>query len=971
MGIFTYILFIDFIFALNMAIRQLIHKDLRKYPENRLFSALCFASAVWSFGFWGIRIQTVPEQAHLFRIIGMIGTFAYLSLAQVLFCQVLGSIKKYIFPICAVTAFSYVICFFICQPGQVIYTLGTGGMTYSFAPSLWNNIYTIYCIVIACNLLATILYLRFASKLKRMRALASKLLFMITIMAFGMTLDTILPLFGFEAIPGSTLGQFVAMLALQNALNYANRSRITIDNMPSYVYTSFPKPVLVYDSKFTLQIQNDIAPQFFGLNKVEIQSFRIDELFDIDPDEVFDFSENYREIDTHCNANDMPCNLSISKIHDDYMDVIGHIVIVTDLTERMENIARLERAIQEAENANQSKTIFLANMSHEIRTPMNAIIGFAELAGKKNTNKEIREYIDGIRLSSRNLLAIINDILDITKIESGKMEIIPADYYVADLLDDVSLIISQQAKQKGLSFFMKTDETIPTKMFGDKVRIRGVLINILNNAVKYTNEGSVTFETKVISRTDDNVKLGFIISDTGIGIREENMGNLFKSFERLDQQINYGVEGSGLGLSIAKGYVTLMGGEISVESVYGQGSTFTVKIDQKVIDPSPMHHRFTIDRVSENPEPAAQLVIRDTRVLLVDDNRVNLMVAKGLLASYGLTVDTASGGAEAIELCKKTHYPIVFLDQMMPGMDGIETMKRIRYIDDFYTGGSGGGRIVALTANAIRGTRQMLIDEGFDEYLGKPMNLKQVERVLVTYIPADKVHYEEPSAPEPEEEEVPEESGETEETKYLTGHLPNLDVSIGLKNCGGKVKDFLSILKINYTYGEKNLKELEELLNRKDYENYTIKVHAMKSTTAGIGAMEVSTMARKQEEAGKQHDYAYIDANFEQLRTAYIAQLKQIREVLCHFGELDEAPVETDAPMLDQDMISNILLNIKNHLDSFDFAKVFDILDDVRKYRLSPQNQELFSQIASKMDNLDVDTVRALIEEQHSSSTSL
>lgn len=954
--IFPYILFICFIFALCLSVKQ-YNKEIRKYTENRYFSALCMASAVWSFGFWGIIIQTEPERAHAFRIVGMIGMFAYLTIAQLMLCWLTGTLQKFVYLIAAVTGVGYVICFFICQRDQVTYHLSSIGMTYEFNPGLWNSAYVMYCIFIAVNMLGSILYMRTKMQRKRMRVLAEKLLVVFAIIVFGMVFDTILPMFGILAVPGSTIGQFIALLALYQALSFADRSRITNDNMSLFVYSSLTTPVLVYDDCYSLQIVNDVAYDFIGLKDTVFDEARLDRFFSVDEREAFQFSGKRKDIDALCYNNHLDCNLTISKIHDDYDDIVGYIITVTDLSERMEYIGRLEQAIQDAENANQAKTTFLANMSHEIRTPMNAIIGFAELAQKKKLTKEVRGYIEGIHLASRNLLAIINDILDITKIESGKMEIIPDNYYVADLLDDVSLIISQQAKKKGLAFFMKMDKTIPTQMYGDKVRIRSVLINVLNNAVKYTNEGSVTFEIKVTARSEEEIDLSFIVSDTGIGIRQEDMGSLFKSFERLNQKVHYGVEGSGLGLAIAQGYVNLMGGEITVDSVYGQGSVFTVAIRQKVIDPTPLKHCFTIDRThEENAAPKKQLVIRDTRVLLVDDNQINLMVARELLASYGLSVDAASSGAAAIELCQKTHYPIVFLDQMMPEIDGVETMRRIRDIDAFYRAG-GEGKIIVLTANAIRGSREMLMGEGFDEYLGKPMNLKQVERLLVRYTPAEKVGY---VYVDDEEEEK---DAQMEAISYLKEKLPSIDVELGLDNCGGKVSDYLSILKINYDYAKKHLDELGELLNRKDYENYTIKIHAVKSTSRGIGALGVSDAARKHEEAGEAQAYRYIEENFDAFRDAYAALTQQLGEVLRHFGTIEGHASDETVNEPDRSMVANILLNIRNHVEAFDFSKVFEVLDEVKKFRLSTQDEELFSKVAACMDELKVDQVKELIAE--------
>ena len=871
----SYSLFTCFLAAMYLFFVQCKRESI-KYTENRLCALLSLASFVWSFCFWEVNIQIEPEAAYAFRAVGMYAVFTYLIIAQLLVCRLSGTAKSYYNPITMVSLLGFVICYFVIQKDQVTYYLTDIGMTYRFHPGFWNNVYTTYCVVISINMLASIIYMFIKTDRRSLRSLGIKLLISEFIVVFGMIFDTVLPLFGKPAIPGSTIGQFFAVLVLYNAICFVNRSRITVDNMSSYVYSSLSTPVLVYDSEYKLQIANDVAYYFVGLNEASIGNSAIDTLFCLEEKDIFDFSGPNKTLDAVCISNNIPCNLTISKIHDDYYDVVGYIIIVTDLSERMQYIDRLEQAKLEAENANSAKTIFLANMSHEIRTPMNAIIGFSELALSKDISPEIREYVEGIHLASRNLLAIINDILDITKIETGKMEIIPDNYYMAELLEDVSLIISRQAESKGLEFNMKTTGDIPSELYGDKVRLRGVLINILNNSVKYTKKGTVGFEIKVISGSEDKVKLAFIISDTGIGIRPEDKERLFQSFERLDQQLHYEVEGSGLGLAIVKGYVSLMNGDITVESEYGKGSVFTVVVEQGVVDATPLSKINAHEAVTATSS-LGKLKVRDTRVLAVDDNRINLMVVKGLLNSYGIEVDMASGGAESIELCKGTHYPIVFMDRMMPEMDGVEAMRCIREIDEYYAPG-GEGKIVVLTADAIRGARESLINKGFDEYLGKPVNLKQLERLLVQFLGPDKIEYKEDGG---EEENLPDESAhDTPELVILKKNLPGVDVEAGIKYFGDDLSIYMSSLNDNYIYGERDLKELKEMLQNKDYESYTIRMHAIKSCYRNLGEKKVSDMAWEQEQAGREGRYEYIEEHFEEFLDAYRTLLDGMKKAL-------------------------------------------------------------------------------------------
>ena len=957
-SLFPYILFTCFLVAVALSIRQ-CKKEALKYPENCLFLLLCICSAIWSVSFWGMNIQREPENAHIFRAIGLLGVFFYLIIAQLFVCYLTGTLKAYYFPIGIISLVGFVIYFFIIQKGQVTYELYEIGMSYRFNQGFWAYAYIVFCIAVAVNILISIVYMFFHVSRKRLRVLAGKLLLMEGIIVLGMILDILMPLFGGPAYYASTIGQSMGILITYRTITFINRSRITVDNMSSYVYSSLTTPVFVFDENYKLQLLNDVAGEFIGVQETDIGNASIASLFSAQVDENLFLNSGQKNVDVICNNNQVHCNISISKIFDDYYDVIGYIVAVTDLSERYEYTTKLEQAIKEAESANQAKTTFLANMSHEIRTPMNAVIGFAELVLKKEISKEVREYVEGIRLASRNLLAIINDILDITKIESGKMEIIPAKYYIADLLDDVSLIIFQQAKKKGLDFVMKTDEQVPTQLYGDKVRLRGVLINILNNAVKYTKEGTVSFEVKVLPQTADTVLLSFIISDTGIGIRPEDQKVLFQSFSRFDQKLHYGVEGSGLGLAIANGYITLMGGKIIVDSVYGKGSVFTVNVEQKIIDATPLKRQFTIDRTKEDAPEPCQLTIHDTRVLVVDDNHINLLVIKGLMESYGLSVDTAPGGAEAIERCRETHYQLVFMDQMMPEMNGIEAMQRIREIDPYYATG-GEGKIIVLTADAIRGARETLLKKGFDEYLGKPMNLRQLERLLVLYLPSDKISISTRFPKEEDHNKLTEGSGKMD-IDYLHKNLPSFDIALGLRNCGGEISDYLEILKINYEYGNKSLDELETLLTKKDYENYTIKIHSMKSTTKNMGAMSVSDMARKQEEAGRAGEYDHLGLDFASFRAKYESLLREIEEVLRHYHLIEEQANSPDSMELDRKVLDDILTNIQMHVDAFDFDAVFEILKNRKQYRLPQEYEELFDKLEAAMEELDVDTVRSLV----------
>lgn len=959
--IFPQMLFACFVLALYFALVTFGKKEMR-YKENKLFAAFCLSSAVWSFGFFGVLIQTEPDKAYAWRALGMIGTFSYLITAQLLVCHFSGIKKFFRYLFNGFSFLGVIIYFFVIQKDLVTYELSDIGMTYSFSQGLWNNLYISYSVVLAINMLIIIIYMLRNSKTQRIKELAKKILLTEFIIVFGMLFDTIFPIIGKMALPGSSLAQFMGLVVMYNAITFVSHSRINISNMSEFIYYSLTVPVLVYDSNKQLQILNDTAFSFLGVDKDHMGEAGIEQLFTLKQEEAFDFEGKSHEVDAICCHNQLYCSLSLNKIYDDYGDLIGYIIIVTDLSERMKNMQELEDAMKEAEHANKAKSIFLANMSHEIRTPMNAIIGFSELLLKMDIEEDVRKHVEDIRWSSHNLLAIINDILDISKIESGKMELVLDNYFTGNLLNDLALIIAPQAEKKGLDFHMNVDETIPKELYGDKIRIRGILINILNNAVKYTQKGSVTFEASILNQNENSIKLEFKISDTGIGIRQENLANLFKNFERLDQKIHYGIEGSGLGLAIANGYVALMDGEIQVESTYGEGSVFTVILEQEIIDAAPLEKEYKHKKEPLSENNTENMKIHGIKVLVTDDNPVNLRVAHGILSSYGLIVDTASTGMEAVSLCEKENYPLVFMDQMMPEMDGIEAMKQIRSLNPYYAA-DGKGKIIVLTADAIKGTKEHLLEQGFDEYLGKPINMRQLERVFLKYVSPENITYKPPLRTKSSSQSVVDSKTATE-LSYLKDKLPQVQIEEGIANCGGDIQDYLKILKITYEYGEKQLKELKTAWEQKDYESYIIKIHSLKSTSLNMGAADISAAAKKQEETGRAGDFSYIDEHMDTFQTEYGEFLEKLRVVLEHFEIIKPVSETNSKKALEEAMIAPILQNIKRCIDNYDFGKVFEILEKVKGYQLPEKYEALLSRIETLMEDLSIDEITKLLNDE-------
>ncbi len=391
-----------------------------------------------------------------------------------------------------------------------------------------------------------------------------------------------------------------------------------------------------------------------------------------------------------------------------------------------------------ADSANQAKTEFLANMSHEIRTPINAILGMNEMILEESHEETIRNYARDVDSSGRTLLSIINDILDISKIEAGRMEIITAPYSLLGMISEVSGMMRLQAEDKHLNFKEYLDESLPNELEGDEVRNRQILVNLLSNAVKYTRKGTITLEVSADRALEgDELYLKFSVADTGQGIRREDLNKLFEKFERIDLKKNNSIEGTGLGLAITSDLVDKMKGRLNVESEYGKGSVFTVVLPQKVLSATTVgeEKRKTVG-VKKVHNYTESMHAPNAHILVVDDNLINIRVAQGLLKKIGSTVDTAQSGMEALEKTRTENYDLILLDQRMPNMDGTTTLLKIRTQAD---GLNTATPVICLTADAVEGARDRYLASGFSDYLIKPIERRLLEQILSKHLPANKV----------------------------------------------------------------------------------------------------------------------------------------------------------------------------------------------------------------------------------------
>ncbi|MCR5650632.1 MAG: response regulator [Lachnospiraceae bacterium] len=535
-----------------------------------------------------------------------------------------------------------------------------------------------------------------------------------------------------------------------------------------------------------------------------------------------------------------------------------------------ETNARLVEAAESAVAAKKAKSRFLAQMSHEIRTPINAVLGMNEMILRESGDGSIREYAGNIRASGKNLLGLINSILDFSKIEEGKMEIIPVRYDTSVMIENIINSVSKRAKDKGIVFETHIDSNLPSTLYGDDMRITQVVVNLLTNAIKYTREGRVDLYMEGLRNDTDTVSLRVSVNDTGIGIKEEDIGRLFESFTRLEETKNRSIEGTGLGMAIVNGLLEMMDSSLNVESVYGKGSRFSFEVSQKIIDDSPIgDYEAKARQILEKDDEERYLYAPEAKLLVVDDIEMNIKVISNLLKLNGIIPDTANSGKETLEKLKTGNYDVVLLDHMMPEMDGIETLQAAK--DEGLI--PEGCTVIALTANAVSGAREIYLKAGFEDYLTKPLEIKSLEKALAKYLPQEKVSYRTKTSSD---------EGNAGEEMDGSGEDTVLDTGTGLTYCGGDETFYREMLKDYLNSGEERISELESALSDNDLKMYAIKVHALKSLSRSIGALKLADHAQELENSANGEDA-------EAVRNGHPALVEKLRAVLNHISSMDSA----------------------------------------------------------------------------------
>lgn len=543
--------------------------------------------------------------------------------------------------------------------------------------------------------------------------------------------------------------------------------------------------------------------------------------------------------------------------------------LITEQNHRLLDALRKEkRSQQEDEAANMAKSSFLANMSHEIRTPINAILGMNEMILREEKDPAIRGYAGNIQASGNSLLSIVSDVLDISKIESGKLEIIPVDYEVNSLISDCCNMAAGRAKAKELELLVECADNVPMKLCGDETHIRQIIMNLLTNAVKYTEKGTVKLIVSG-SFNDGGFVLKVDVSDTGIGIAEENLPQLFTQFQRFDLQRNRNIEGTGLGLSIVKRLCDLMSGTITARSVLGSGSTFTVELPQKVVDSTPCGGVNLNYSAGAEHEYHHSFEAPEAKILAVDDLPVNLLVIANLLKETRIKIDTAGSGRECLDKCSQQKYDLILMDHMMPEMDGVQTFEKLhgdKSSPNFET------PVIMLTANALAGMREQYMDVGFADYVSKPVRGAKLEEAIRRNLPE--------SLTKPASPEIPAEAVSTEPSGFadICGAVPELNVNAALQYCCGSA-ELLNDLLHDFTEND-HFSDLKAAFEEKRWEDYRRHAHSLKSTSLMIGLTGLSERARASELALKGGCTEFAELNHDSLIEEYSALLEKIKDYL-------------------------------------------------------------------------------------------
>ena len=708
-----------------------------------------------------------------------------------------------------------------------------------------------------------------------------------------------------------------------------------VKNAKNYIIDNLKEAVIVTDADHRFLFLNSMADKIItSINKE--QGYSTDDkiyAFIQGSQDFFDWKDRHYQVEeTVLKDNEL---------------IQGYMMTIVDVTKIIEQNHLMKRLVLQTEDANRAKTNFVSNMSHEIRTPMNSIVGITEILLRSRHSPKEQEYLLNIQSSGRVLLTIINDVLDCSKMEAGKMQLFDEPYDTCSLFHDLRISMENRIGHSGLELIYDIDQDIPCKLKGDMGRIRQVIINLVNNAIKYTEKGSVRFSVHVRQKNTDKVMLYYEVADTGIGIRKEDQKILFDAFQRVEMDRNRYVEGTGLGLTISQNLVNMMGGVIEVESEYGKGSRFFFTIEQTIIDPTPVsavNYNGQKDNVTEK-EAECLFIAPEAHILLVDDNELNLVVAKELLKPLRMQIDTAENGLQAVKMVRGSQYDLVLMDHMMPVMDGIEAAKAIRALpEDKYQKLP----IIALTANAMVDARKEFLNAGMNGFVAKPIDFARICNQLKLWLPKDLVR------------DVPKE----EAKKLLADDLsdreiqpedPQMGFSFeeGVKHCGSKAA-LMKTIRIFYRTIDSKANKIEQCLKEGLISDYVIEIHALKSSALLVGAVPLSEAAKELEDYGKQGKTEVLEEKTPDVLTLY----RDLKNILRPYAEKEE---DAKKEFSDGEWIT-ALQQIHQCIEQFDLDGVDQIMEQLEEYQVPECIRESMDQLRVYVADVSLEEIMELTD---------
>ena len=708
-----------------------------------------------------------------------------------------------------------------------------------------------------------------------------------------------------------------------------------VKNAKNYIIDNLKEAVIVTDADHRFLFLNSMADKIItSINKE--QGYSTDDkiyAFIQGSQDFFDWKDRHYQVEeTVLKDNEL---------------IQGYMMTIVDVTKIIEQNHLMKRLVLQTEDANRAKTNFVSNMSHEIRTPMNSIVGITEILLRSRHSPKEQEYLLNIQSSGRVLLTIINDVLDCSKMEAGKMQLFDEPYDTCSLFHDLRISMENRIGHSGLELIYDIDQDIPCKLKGDMGRIRQVIINLVNNAIKYTEKGSVRFSVHVRQKNTDKVMLYYEVADTGIGIRKEDHKILFDAFQRVEMDRNRYVEGTGLGLTISQNLVNMMGGVIEVESEYGKGSRFFFTIEQTIIDPTPVsavNYNGQKDNVTEK-EAECLFIAPEAHILLVDDNELNLVVAKELLKPLRMQIDTAENGLQAVKMVRGSQYDLVLMDHMMPVMDGIEAAKAIRALpEDKYQKLP----IIALTANAMVDARKEFLNAGMNGFVAKPIDFARICNQLKLWLPKDLVR------------DVPKE----EAKKLLADDLsdreiqpedPQMGFSFeeGVNHCGSKAA-LMKTIRIFYRTIDSKANKIEQCLKEGLISDYVIEVHALKSSALLIGAVPLSEAAKELEGYGKQGKTELLEEKTPDL----LAMYRDFKDILKPYADKEEAARQEAS----NGEWCQALQQIHQCIEQFDLDGVDRIMEKLEEYQIPECIRESMDQLRVYVADVSLEEIMELTD---------